>query len=441
MPRVYIESLGCARNQVDSEIMTGRLARSGWRTVDDPADADAIVVNTCSFIESAADESIDTILALADYKTRGNCRRLIVAGCLPERYRQDIIQALPEVDVFLGTGAYDRIVDAVQGAMASGVCVLPDPDGINLDDPAPRSVSVPHAAYLKVAEGCSRHCTFCIIPRLRGRQKSRAMAAIVAEAEKLIAAGVKEITLVAQETTAYGSDLDGSIDLAGLMANLATLDPSVWVRFLYGHPQTVTPKLLKTIADYPNLCPYFDIPIQHASDSVLKRMGRRYTAADLTRLFGEIRAAIPSAALRTTVLVGFPGETDEDVRQLAQFIEQVRFDHLGVFTYSDADDLPSHALAPHVPSRIATERMDRLMDLQKGISEEKLSRFYGKTMTVLVESEAEPGIHVARSMYQAPEVDGCILVRTDRKPSAGTILSVKVVETMEYDMIAEPNES
>jgi len=438
MPKVYIESLGCARNQVDSEIMTARLAAAGWQAADDPGDADAIVVNTCSFIESAAGESIDTILALAEYKANGRCRRLIVTGCLPERYRDESSRALPEVDVFLGTGAYDQVVAAVGGALAVGACLLPDPDGIDLQTPVLRRPATPHAAYLKIAEGCSRHCTFCIIPKLRGRQKSRSPAAILSEARALIGDGVKEITLVAQETTAYGSDLDDPTSLAQLMAALAALDPSVWIRFLYGHPQTMTAELLHTVGRFPNICPYFDIPVQHAADGVLKRMGRHYTSADLVRLFAEIRATLPRAALRTTVLTGFPGETEADIRQLAEFMEQVRFDHLGVFTYSDADDLPSHGLKRHVAAKTAQARMDRLMDLQKKISEENLARFHGQTLTVLVEKEAEPAIYVARSMYQAPEVDGCILVRTQRPLNAGAFLNVRIVETMEYDLIGEP---
>jgi len=438
MPKVYIESLGCARNQVDSEIMAGRLTLAGWQIAADPDDAQAIVVNTCSFIEAAAEESIDTILALADYKTKGRCRRLIVAGCLPERYRQDSSQALPEVDFFLGTGAYDQVVAAVQGSLAPGACLLPDPDSIDLHTPVVRRPTTPHAAYLKIAEGCSRHCTFCVIPKLRGRQKSRSPAAILSEAQALIGDGVKEITLVAQETTAYGSDLADRTTLADLMAALAALDPSVWIRFLYGHPQTMTANLLNTVAQFPNLCPYFDIPIQHAADGVLKRMGRLYTGDDLIRLFESIRASVPQAALRTTVLTGFPGETEADIEKLADFMGRVRFDHLGVFTYSDADDLSSHGLDRHVPAGIAQARMDRLMDLQKKISEDKLARLHGQTMTVLVENEAEPAIYVARSIYQAPEVDGCILVRAQQPLTAGTFRNVRIVETMEYDLIGEP---
>ncbi len=438
MPRVYIESLGCARNQVDSEIMTGRLTAAGWKIAEDPDGADAIVVNTCSFIESAAEESIDTILALAEYKTKGRCRRLIVAGCLPERYRNESSRALPEVDVLLGTGAYDQIVAAVEGALAGGTCLLPDPDDIDLHTPVLRRPSTPHAAYLKIAEGCSRHCTFCIIPKLRGRQKSRSPGAILSEARTLIDDGVKEITLVAQETTAFGSDLADPNSLPKLMAALAALDPSVWIRFLYGHPQTMTSQLLDTVGRFSNICPYFDIPIQHAADGVLKRMGRQYTHDDLVSLFEGIRAALPQAALRTTVLTGFPGETEADIRQLADFMEQVRFDHLGVFTYSDADDLASHGLKRHVAAKTARARMDRLMDLQKKISEENLARFHGQTMTVLVENEAEPAIYAARSMYQAPEVDGCILVRTQQPLSPGVFLNTRIVETMEYDLIGEP---
>jgi ribosomal protein S12 methylthiotransferase len=438
MPKVYIESLGCARNQVDSETMAGRLASAGCPMADDPADADVIVVNTCSFIQSAAEESIDTILALAKYKTRGRCRKLIVAGCLPERYRDASGSALPEVDVFLGTGAFDQIVAAATGSLATGVCLLPDPEGIDVESPAPRGPSPSHAAYLKIAEGCSRHCTYCIIPKLRGRQKSRTPTAILTEARALIEDGVREITLVAQETTAYGADLDSPASLAQLMASLAALDPSVWIRFLYGHPQTLSTELPETISRFPNLCPYFDIPVQHAADDVLKRMGRHYTGKDLERLFRRIRTAMPRAALRTTVLTGFPGETEADVDRLADFIKRVRFDHLGVFCYSDADDLPSHGLDGHVPAETAQARMDMLMSLQKDISEDKLTAYHGSTLPVLVEKEAEPGIYVARTMFQAPEVDGCVLVRSRQPLPPGTFTTVRIAETMEYDLIGEP---
>jgi ribosomal protein S12 methylthiotransferase len=437
MPQVYIESLGCARNQVDSEIMMARLTANGWCVADEPDEAEVIVINTCSFIESASHESIDTILALAEYKTEGRCRKLIVTGCLPERYRRDSATALPEVDVFLGTGAYDQVVAAVLGGFAQGTCVLPDPDSIDIQSPVLRKPHTSHAAYLKIAEGCSRGCTFCIIPKLRGRQRSRPVGAIVEEAQGLIAGGVKELTLVAQETTAYGHDVPKGVDLAQLMKALAELDPSVWIRFLYGHPQTMTTELIRTVAAYPNICPYFDIPIQHASESVLKRMGRSYTSIGLLKLFESIRREISPVALRTTVLVGLPGETEEDVNQLAHLMADVRFDHLGVFTYSDADDLPSHHLKAHVDESTSQSRLDRLMALQKEISEENLATLNGREMTVMVEKEAEPGIYAARSMYQAPEVDGCVLVRFDQPIPAGALVTVKIVETLEYDLVGE----
>lgn len=437
MPKVYIESLGCARNQVDSEIMLARLTANGWTLSDEPDEAEVIVVNTCSFIESAADESIDTILALAEYKTKGQCRRLIVAGCLPERYRQDSAGALPEVDLFLGTGAFDQVVAAVQGELAPGTCLLPDPDTIDVRSSVSRKPFTAHMAYLKIAEGCSRGCTYCIIPKLRGRQKSRPMEAVLTEARGLMADGVKELVLVAQETTAYGSDWSGGPDLADLLQALAALDPSVWIRFLYGHPQTLTSRVVETVAQYPNLCSYFDIPVQHASDAVLRRMGRHYRFDDLLRLFDGIRAKIPRAVLRTTVLVGFPGETDDDVDRLVHLVERIRFDHLGVFTYSDAEDLPSHGLKAHVDARVAQERLDRLMALQKEISEEKLARLDGRSIAVLVEKEAEPGIYTARAVFQAPEVDGCVMVRSHKPLGPGQMINVKIVETHEYDLVGE----
>ncbi len=438
MGKIYIESLGCARNQVDSETMTVHLGAHGWSVVDDPAVAEVIVVNTCSFIAAAAEESIDTILALAAYKTKGRCRRLIVAGCLPERYREDSAKAMPEVDFFLGTGAYDRIVAAVSENAAPGRCLLPDPDTLDISAPVMRKPVTPHSAYLKVAEGCNRACTFCIIPKLRGHQKSRPPDTLIAETEALIADGVREITLVAQETTAYGQDLAQPTDLAHLLETLAQLDRSVWIRFLYGHPNSVTPALLQAISRHQNLCPYFDIPIQHASDVVLRRMGRSYTADHLQHLFNDIRSSVPQAVLRTTVLVGFPGEGDDDFQQLMQFTARVGFEHLGVFAYSDADDLPSHGLAEPVADKLAQKRLDQLMAQQRSISEEMMSRYYGNDMCVLVEKQAEPGIYAARSIFQAPEVDGSVLIRTDLDLETGCFARVKVVETLDYDLIAVP---
>jgi len=438
--RIYLESLGCARNQVDSEIMQSQLRDAGCLFTEAADQADVIIVNTCSFIESAADESIDTILALGAYKKKGNCRRLIVTGCLPQRYGKESARALPEVDLFLGTGAYGQITAAVLGDMVAGTCLLPDPDAIDVSRPVLRTPFLPHSAYIKIAEGCSRHCTYCIIPKLRGHQKSRPPEAIVEEARALMAGGVKELTLVAQETTAYGHDIHLQNGLAGLLETLAGLNDTVWIRFLYGHPQSLHPSVLATVARFSNLCPYFDIPIQHASTAVLQRMGRHYTPDDLLRLCDTIRAKVPDAVLRTTVLLGFPGETENDFEQLFQFVDRVGFDHLGAFAYSDADDLPSHGLADHVDKAVADQRVEDLMLHQIMISARNLKRYLDRSLDVLVEGGTEEGAWKGRSLFQAPEVDGQVLVRagdsTVLKP--GTIIPVRIVETMEYDLIAEP---
>jgi ribosomal protein S12 methylthiotransferase len=435
---LYIESLGCARNQVDSENMAGQLRRAGWSLTRDPSRAAVIVVNTCSFVESAINESIDTILELARLKKEGRCRRLVVAGCLPERFREAIAEALPEVDQFLGTGAFARIVEAVAGELAGGTCLLPDPDLIPLGPTAARERMEAHTAYLKIAEGCSRHCTYCIIPRLRGRQKSRPMAHILDEARRLIEGGAKELNLVAQDTTHYGHDLPEPVGFDTLLAALAQLAGDVWVRFLYGHPQSISDGVIETVAAHRNLCPYFDLPVQHAAPGILKKMGRQYDRGQLLDLFARIRSRVPGAALRTTLIVGFPGETAADFQDLVDFVEQVRFDHLGVFTYSDARDLPSHGLPGHVSPKVARARHDTLMERQMAISAANLASLIGKTLPVLIEASPEPHLYEGRSMRQAPEVDGMTFVRTQpggTLAAVGQIAAVTITETMEYDLI------
>lgn len=435
--KIHLVSLGCARNQVDSEGMLGRLAQSGWRITEAPDDADVIVVNTCSFIESAAAESIDTILALARYKTEGACRALIVAGCLPERYGEAIGRELPEVDLFLGTGAFNRIVEAASGVLAKERCILPDPDTAPLPDPdAPRVQTLLHSAYLKIAEGCSRTCTYCIIPRLRGRQKSRPAEEIVAEARRLVAAGTRELILVAQDSTAYGRDRAGGPGLAELLERLSEIDGGIWIRVLYGHPESIDDGIIRTMAIRPNICSYFDLPIQHASDGVLRRMGRGHTRSDLFRLFDRIREIAPEASLRTTAIVGFPGETDRDFKALLSFVETVRFDHLGVFIYSDAEDLPSHRLDGHVSNATARKRHDRLMARQRDISEEKNAGYLGRTLTVLVEESPEAGLFLGRTAFQAPEVDGLVYIHGRDLP-IGRFASVTITDTLEYDLVGE----
>jgi ribosomal protein S12 methylthiotransferase len=460
--KFYLESLGCARNLVDSEIMTGRLLGSGWHQTWKPEKADTIIVNTCSFIESAINESIDSILALAENKKTGTCRRLIVTGCLPERFRQELAGSLPEVDLFLGTGAFDRIVTAATDQSTGGLCILPDPDDTPVQrGDSPRAATTPHTAYIKIAEGCSRKCTYCIIPRLRGRQKSRTVHDIVAEATYLLKSGVRELNLVAQDTTAFGRDLVPPSSLAVLLDTLAGLRlaqepadmaktrgpgagqrPEFWIRFLYGHPQSMTDAVVETVSAFPNLCPYFDIPIQHASGPVLKKMGRSYDTDDLKRQFENIRSIIPDVALRTTVMVGFPGETDQDFETLISFINTIRFDHLGVFRYSDAEDLPSHRLEHHIEPEVARMRYDRIMKRQQEISKEKLRKYRGRKLDVLIEEKIEEGLYSSRSTFQAPEVDGMTYVKATGaghgNVAPGDFKSVRITDTLEYDLIGEP---
>lgn len=442
--QIHVINLGCARNQVDSEIMTGRLQQAGHAIISDPAQAEAIIINTCCFIEDAANESIDTILAAAAYKQSGRCRKLLVAGCLPERYREDIREALPEADFFLGTGAYDRIVAAIEATAPGAVqCLLPDPDSLAPQTAGtPRVLSAGPMAYLKIAEGCDRHCTFCIIPRLRGRQKSRPMADVLAEAERLLDAGIQELVLVGQETTRYGHDRPGDGEtLAGLLSALSGIAPDRWIRFMYGHPESLSDAIVETVASHANLCSYFDIPMQHVSPALLRRMGRPYDPGRIAERVSRIRAAMPQAALRTTVIVGFPGETEADFDQLQGFIESVPFDHLGVFTYSDADDLAAHRLPQHVPPDVARARQDILMARQRKISESLNQKHLGCTLDVLLEEAPETGLFAGRTMLQAPEVDGLTYVRTQAAhgtPAVGQIIRTRIIDALEYDLVGEP---
>jgi ribosomal protein S12 methylthiotransferase len=440
--QIHLVSLGCARNLVDSEIVIGLLQAKGWRHTADATQAEVIIVNTCSFIEDAVNESIDTILDLAQHKNEGRCRYLIVAGCMPERYRESVAPDLPEVDLFLGTGALDQIVTAVDRFVRNdemlGGCRLPDPDCAPLlTSDESRALSNRHFAYLKIAEGCSRRCTYCIIPRLRGRQKSRLPDDVIREADQLRKQGVNELVLIAQDTTGYGRDLAQPHSMAALLDSLAERWPQGWIRFLYGHPDGIDGRLLSTVARHANLCSYFDIPIQHASGAVLKRMGRGYDGDDLQRMFATIRRHLPEAALRTTVIVGFPGETDEDFEQLLQMVETIRFDHLGAFCYSDADDLASHRLPDHVPADVARERRDRLMTLQADISLRNNLRYIGQTVKVLVEDSPDGQTYTGRTDFQAPEVDGMTFIKT---PLHGTPLAigsfarVRITKAMAYDI-------
>jgi ribosomal protein S12 methylthiotransferase len=438
--KLYLTSLGCAKNRVDSEMMLGKLSNSGWVITSHPEEAETIIINTCSFIESAINESIDTILELAQHKKNGLCKKLIVAGCLPERYREKIMPALPEVDVFLGTGAFDKIIQAARDITTQPQCILPDPDSIAVQDmPSHRVLTTEHMAYLKIAEGCSRHCTYCIIPKLRGKLKSRSLESIVSEASFLVSSGVKELILVAQDTTSYGTDLEPEVFIGKLLERLANISENIWIRLLYANPESVNPAVIKTVASHTNICSYYDIPIQHASDSVLKKMGRRYTRKDLYRLFHTIKKTDPDAALRTTAMVGFPGETDADFNMLLQFIKDIRFSHLGTFLYSDSEDILSHKLDNHVAEEKAKERYDQLMSCQQDISLEINTQHMGNIYQVLVEEASDENTYKGRTYFQTPESDGITYIHPSKPHDlhAGQFAQIRIVNALEYDLIGD----
>jgi ribosomal protein S12 methylthiotransferase len=419
--------------------MLGRLKAAGWAITKDATQAEAIVVNTCSFIEPAINESIDTILELAKMKKTGRCRRFIVAGCLPERFREGIVSALPEVDVFIGTGAFDKVIDAAEGALDTSRCFLPDPDDSPAHLPeAGRIQTVSHVAYLKISEGCNRHCTYCIIPKLRGRQRSRPLESIVLEARSLVHSGAKELVLVAQDSTAYGKDLRPAVTITDLIESLSKILDNAWLRVLYGHPESIDDGFIQAVADHTNVCSYFDIPVQHVSNRILQRMGRGYTKDDLCRLFEKIRNIVPDATLRTTLITGFPGEKDADYRQMLNFMKHIGFDHLGVFIYSDSEDLSSHQLSGHVGKKTVQNRYDGLMSHQMKISLENNKKHIDQQYMVLVDEAIETGIFSGRAYFQAPEVDGVTYIYSDEPIQTGSFVHVKLTDAMEYDLVGEP---
>ncbi len=445
---IYIESLGCVRNNVDSEVMAGYLELAGHTIVDDPAGALIIIINTCGFISTASREAVDVILSMAELKKRGRLKRLIVTGCLVERYKNDdLLPSLPEVDAFLGTGAVNRIVHAVEDRSGGTLALLPDPADRKQEDefaPLPRKFASLTPAYLKVSEGCRRKCTYCIIPKLRGPQRSKPVRTVLAETGQLLAKGSREIVLVAESTTDYGLDLDEKVSFADLIGNVAkqignfgkSPEKSSWLRLLYTYPSTLNKDIINTVLNIPVICPYFDVPVQHASSKILRRMGRDYSKDDLLKLFGFIKEKDPDAALRTTVITGFPGETEDDFNELLDFIRHVKFNHLGVFTYSDSQDLKSHNFDNHVPKDVARKRHDIIMETQAGISLGINLKYIGRTCRVLVEGESDHGIYLGRTMFQAPEVDGLTFIY-GFDLEIGTFVDVKITEAYEYDIAGE----
>ena len=438
MERVHLVSLGCPKNRVDSEVMVGKLRSGPFQLVDDPALADVIVVNTCSFIQPATEESIETVLDMGRYKREGNCKKLVVTGCMVQRYGAALEGELPEVDHFLGTGEYHRItevLDAGAGALRSYVDV---PMYLH-DELAPRVNSwSAHSAYLKISEGCDHRCAFCIIPQLRGRLRSRTIPSLVTEAARLAGEGVKELNLVSQDTTAYGRDLRDGTELAGLLRGLAGVEGVAWIRLHYLYPHGIPKALLDVLADEPKVVRYLDMPLQHASGPVLKAMRRGVTREGQERILDRIRAAVPDVSLRTTFIVGFPGETDADFAELCDFVEKQGFDHVGAFTYFQEEGTPAASLDDQVPEAVKKERQAALMKLQAKISRQKLEQRIGTEVDVLVEGrkDDDPRLWKARASFQAPDVDGVTWISDPPADFAvGQIRRVRVSRVGDYDLV------
>lgn len=438
MLKIALESLGCSKNLMDAEIMTGILKEKGYEFVDEFAEADIIIVNTCGFIRDAKQESIDTIVELSQLKEFGKLKYLIVTGCLAQRYADELLEEIPEIDAIVGTGNFMNISEIIDRLESEKNVTEIGNIEFAFDETLPRYVSTPeHMAYLKIGEGCSNHCTYCIIPKLRGKYRSRKIEDIVEEAKSLAAEGVKELVVIAQDTTRYGEDLYGEAKLAELLEELAGIEGIKWIRIMYSYPESITEKLIDVIAAHENICSYFDMPIQHASNRVLKRMNRRTSKEDIRSKVEMIRSKIPDAVIRTTVIVGFPGETEEDLEELIEFMKEIKFDRLGAFAYSREEDTPADRMDGHMDEEIKEERRDRVMMVQQAISEEINQKREDKVYEVLIEEEAEEGVYVGRTQGDAEEIDSVVYVNSDEELEIGSFVNVYITEAMEYDLIGD----
>jgi ribosomal protein S12 methylthiotransferase len=438
--KVSLVSLGCPKNLVDAEVMLGYLSKESYEVTTDEHQADIIIVNTCSFIKEAKQESIDTILDLADRKHDARCKMLIVTGCLPQRYQEELVKELPEVDIFVGTGDYPRIAEIIaeKRGLSEQLCYTGDPNFL-YDDELPRLPSSPYyTAYLKIAEGCSNCCSYCVIPSLRGAFRSRPMETLLKEARGLVANGVKEINLIAQDITGYGKDLKGEETLEGLIRELVKLEGLQWVRLLYAYPDGIGDSLIQLIKEEDKVCKYLDIPLQHISDPILKQMNRRSSEAETRRLIGKLREEVPGIAIRTSFIVGFPGETDEDFKKLVQFVEETRFDRLGVFCYSREEGTPAAEMAEQVSERIKRERYKKLMRTQARVSFKHNRSLVDTEETVLIEgySEETELLLKGRSSRQAPDIDGQVYI-TAGNAQVGDIVKLRITDSSDYDLIGE----
>ena len=438
--KILCVSLGCDKNLVDTEMMLGLLNKDGYTFTDDEYEADIILINTCCFIGDAKEESVNTILEMAELKKTGQCKALIVAGCMAQRYKEEIMQEIPEVDGILGTSTYDEISDVIRQALSGqehiscfhDLSVLPDVKEKRL------VTTGGHYAFLKIAEGCDKRCTYCIIPYLRGPYRSVPMERLLEQAEELAEQGVKELILVAQETTLYGKDLYGEKSLHRLLRELCKIKGIRWIRILYCYPEEIYPELIQVMKEEKKICHYLDLPIQHANDTILKRMGRRTTKAELLDIIHTLRTEIPDIVLRTTLITGFPGETEEQHEELMDFVDEVEFERLGVFTYSPEEDTPAAVMPDQIAEEIKQKRRNELMELQQDIAFEKAENMVGRELLAMVEGEVSgENAYVARTYGDAPNVDGYLFINTAETLVSGDFARVKVTGALEYDLIGE----
>ena len=438
MLKIALESLGCSKNLVDAEIMMGILNRKGYKLVGEFEEADIILVNTCGFIESAKQESIDTILDLAQLKENGNLKLLIVTGCLAQRYAKELQAEIPEIDAIVGTGSYQQIDEIIANLEKENNIVSLNDIEFAYNEDLPRYVTTPeYMAYLKIGEGCDNHCTYCIIPKLRGRYRSRKMEDIIKEAKDLASKGVKELVVIAQDTTKYGLDLYGEVKLPQLLEELAQIDGIKWIRIMYSYPESITEELVKVIKKYDNICNYFDMPIQHASNKVLKLMNRHTTKEDIKSKVEMIRKYIPDATLRTTIIVGFPGETDEDFNELVEFAKDMKFDRLGAFAYSREEDTPADKLPNHLDEDVKLQRRDQLMLVQQEISQNLNAQKIDNEYEVLIEEQIEDKVYIGRTQGDAEEIDSIVYVKSENQLKIGSFVKVKINNALEYDLMGD----
>ena len=437
--KIMFISLGCDKNLVDTEMMLGMLAEKGYQFTDDEQEAEIVVVNTCCFIGDAKEESINTLIEIGQLKETANVKMLIAAGCLAQRYRKEIREQIPEVDVIIGTMAIDKIVEAVEEYQTKQYTTfVEDIDRTPVSGKKRVVTTGGHYAYMKIAEGCDKRCSYCIIPKVRGSYRSIPMETLLKEANTLVEQGVKELILVAQETTLYGTDLYGKKFLPELLRKLSEIRGLYWIRILYCYPEEITEELIDTIAELPKVCHYLDIPIQHASDTILKRMGRRTNQQQLKDKIAMIRSKIPDICLRTTLITGFPGESQEDHEQSMAFVDEMEFDRLGVFTYSAEEDTPAAGFPDQIEEELKKDRQADIMELQQEIAFEKAEGMTGQDVLVMIEGKvADENAYVGRTYKDAPNVDGLVFVNTDRELMTGDFVPVHITGSYEYDLIGE----